>query len=178
MFPFACDSCGALYSVERKRLGPSGFRIRCGQCGAAIAVTPDTPPPSSSSRTSATDGEPLPAASRPSFDQCISWLRILMETPPRPSINTMKEPWEFAPPCSPTAVAEFESTYGIKLPHDYVRFITEVGNGTAKGGAFSVFPLGMTVQDDGYGPRIPYRPSVSDALSRTFQHWARDLVRR
>ncbi|MBI2374424.1 MAG: SMI1/KNR4 family protein [Deltaproteobacteria bacterium] len=28
----------------------------------------------------------------------------------------------------------------------------------------------MTVQDDGYGPPIPYRPPVSDALSRTFQH--------
>ncbi|MBI2374423.1 MAG: zinc-ribbon domain-containing protein [Deltaproteobacteria bacterium] len=38
MLPFACDSCGALYSVERKRLGPRGFRIRCGQCGAAIAT--------------------------------------------------------------------------------------------------------------------------------------------
>lgn len=109
-------------------------------------------------------------AGRPSFDQCISWLRILMATPTRPSTNTRTEPWTFAPPCSLLVVREFENQHRIELPRDYVRFITEVGNGTTSGGAFDVFPLGMTVQDDGYGPPIPYKPRVSDALSRTFQH--------
>jgi hypothetical protein len=132
-----------------------------------IAVSPDMPPPAARSDAKAT----LPGTgNRPEFDPCISWLRILMETTPRPSINTAQEPWGFAPVCSLAEVTAFERSHRIELPRDYARFITEVGNGTARGGAFGVFPLGLTVQDDGYGPPIEYRPPVADALRRPFQH--------
>jgi hypothetical protein len=81
-----------------------------------------------------------------------------------------KEPWVFAPTCSLRAVAEFQAQHQIQLPQDYVRFITEVGNGATSDGTFAVFSVGMTVDADGYGPPIPFTPPVPDALSRTFAH--------
>jgi hypothetical protein len=93
-----------------------------------------------------------------------------MATPTRTSTDNVRDPWQFAPPCALAAVADFEKVHGAVLPHDYVRFITEYGNGTASGGPFVIFPLGMTVKDDGYGPLIPYAPPLNDALIRPFEH--------
>jgi len=170
---FTCAACGAVYGIERRKLGSRGIRIHCGQCKAVITVRLDAPaavPPAPNAVVRSSADAPALSSTRPSFDQCTSWLRVLMDTPARASTDTMKEPWKFAPTCSRAAVAEFEQTHGITLPEDYVRFITEVGNGTTGGGAYDVFPLGMTVRDDGYGPLIPFKPSVPDALARPFQH--------
>jgi hypothetical protein len=81
----------------------------------------------------------------------------------------MKEQWLFGAPCSLEAVRAFELEHRVSLPLDYVRFITEVGNGTTNGGSFALFPLGMTLKEDGYGPLRPFTPSVPDALRREFQ---------
>jgi hypothetical protein len=168
-FCFTCASCGAGYGIERRKLGARGIRIHCAQCRAGITVRADMPTATVPSMAVEQVSGKMTSV-RPSFDQCLSWLRVLMSTPTRPSTDTAKEPWDFAPTCSLEAVREFEKKHGIDLPPDYVRFVTEVGNGTASGGPFAVFPLGMSEKDDGQGPLIPFRPSVPDALSRPFQH--------
>jgi hypothetical protein len=65
-------------------------------------------------------------------------------------------------------VEAFQRKHKIDLPPDYIRFVTEFGNGTTDNS--SVFALGMTLQDDGDGPPIPFAPSVVDALSQAFAH--------
>jgi hypothetical protein len=68
------------------------------------------------------------------------------------------------------AVIEFEQKHDVVLPLDYVRFVTEFGNGTVKGGSFTIFPLGMTLRDDGCEPLIPFEPTAAVALAQPFSH--------
>ncbi len=103
LFSFSCATCGAGYGIERSRLGPRGVGIHCAQCRAVITVRADIPTATVPSMAL----EKVPSnmtSGRPSFDQCVSWLRVLMSTPPRPSTDTVKQPWDFAPTCSLEAV--------------------------------------------------------------------------
>ena len=88
-----------------------------------------------------------------SFEDCVNWLRVLEATPTRPSTDTWKDPWRFAPQCSVDDVRAFEARHGVSLPVDYGQFVTQVGNGTIGDRVFSVFPLGMTLPANGDGIR-------------------------
>ncbi len=48
-------------------------------------------------------------------------------------------------------VADFEDRYRFRLPHEYRRFLTEVGNGGA-GPFYGLFPLGMVDKGVGHAP--------------------------
>lgn len=160
MFKFSCP-CGAEYSTEQARLGV--VRIRCSVCGSPITIGLD--------HTSNTQVESVPnwvAADTTSFEQCIAFLRVLIATPAQSSHHTTTEPWTFAPPCLAVEVDGFQNKHKVELPPDYVRFVTEFGNGTKSGGAFPIFALGMTLQEDDDGSLIPFVPSQIDALSQTF----------
>lgn len=56
--------------------------------------------------------------------------------------------YDLNPPAPEDEVAQLEARHGCRLPDEYRRFITEIGNGGA-GPAYGVFPLGMQDQNHG-----------------------------
>ena len=55
--------------------------------------------------------------------------------------------FQLNPTLPETAVSDFERRYGVKLPADYRKFITSIGNGGA-GPCYGIFPLGYA--DDAF----------------------------
>jgi predicted Zn finger-like uncharacterized protein len=161
LFSFACSSCGARYSVKREKIGRRGIRIPCGRCGVVITARPDAPAASPS---------PAPLAKAtpdPHFEQCIAWLKHLVSST---QATSLAPHWVFGPPCTIDFVREFERRYSVRLPSDYVRFVTEVGNGTVGGGPFAIFPLGSVSNRDSPGQLVPFQPSTPASLGLPFQH--------
>lgn len=152
MLRFSC-ACGAKYGIEKANFAPgSNFLIRCSTCGGPVNLSLDR------LLDADVENSPWMATTTTSFELCISWLNALLATPMQLSNNTTASPWTFAPPCSLDDVISFQNEHKVELPQDYIRFVTEFGNGTISGGAFSVFALGMALQDDGNGPPIPFVP--------------------
>jgi SMI1/KNR4 family protein SUKH-1 len=72
------------------------------------------------------------------------------------------------PPLNEADVAEFEASRGVRLPADYRRYITEIGNGGA-GPYYGVFPLGY--MDDGFDIASWDRPhSIVGDLAAEFPY--------
>jgi hypothetical protein len=104
--------------------------------------------------------------------QCLSWMRTLEALPSRPSTTTCKSPWVFAPTLLIERIESFQRQHQVVLPTSYTEFLTQLGNGTAKGGWFQIFPLGMTVSLDNPDKLEVFEPSQPGALARLFEHGA------
>jgi hypothetical protein len=59
--------------------------------------------------------------------------------------------FQFNPVLTEADVAHFEDCFRVRLPTEYRRFLTEVGNGGA-GPYYGLFPLGMMDEADGHVP--------------------------
>ncbi|MCP4446950.1 MAG: SMI1/KNR4 family protein [Myxococcales bacterium] len=59
-------------------------------------------------------------------------------------LSALHSSFAWAPVCSQSELTEFEARHGIELPHDYRRFMLEVGNGGKAELRDTVFALGRT----------------------------------